>query len=418
MTPTVATDRPGRLTARLVWGVAGIGILVIGSLIWLGFGRTFESSTVDLLAGIGYVVALASFVLGGALILSRQPRNVIGWLLLVPGLTAPIAELGNTWLASLDPPPVDTDVWLWLVVWFTGWSWVLLIFPIFHLLLTLPSGSLLSNRWRWVVWLEGVMVATMMGLAAFGARLEFSVDEEVLWSLPNPVGIAALGGEVFADGGPFGSVWDAGLLVLTVAGVTAFILRFRRGSPDEREQLKWPLYAIALFGLVYGCAVMLQSGPVKGLADLLFGMSIAGIPISVAVAVLRYRLYEIDRIISRTVSYAVVIGLLVAVFFGVVTALSNLLPGDSQLVVAGSTLAVAALFNPMRKRVQGWVDRRFNRTRYDTQRVADRFANALRDEVDPDRIMSGWLGVVAETMQPRLVGVWLGDPASSDWGNR
>ncbi len=417
MTSTVATDRPGRLTTRLVWAIAGIGLGLIGVVVWLGFSRSYGSSALAVLTGLGYVAALASFLLCGALILSRQPRNVVGWLLLIPGMTAVIAEVGNIWLASFDPPPAEADVWLWLVLWFVGWSWVLLIFPIFHLLLTLPGGPLLSDRWRWVVWLEGLMVATMIGLVTFGARLEFVVDEKVLWTVPNPVGLVSSGTDFFADGGLFDSVSIAGLLVLTVVSVTAFVLRFRRGSSDEREQLKWPLYGIAVFGLVYG-SMTLQGGPAEDLADLVFGLSIAGIPISVAVAVLRYRLYEIDRIISRTVSYAVVIGLLVAVFFGVVTALSNLLPGDSQLVVASSTLAVAALFNPMRKRVQGWVDRRFNRTRYDTQRVADRFANALRDEVDPDRIMSGWLRVVAETMQPGLVGVWLGDPASSDWGDR
>jgi len=131
------------------------------------------------------------------------------------------------------------------------------------------------------------------------------------------------------------------------------------------------------------------------------------LPVSIGVAVLRYHLYEIDRIVSRTVSYAVVVGVLAVVFFGVVTVLTSLLPAESDLAVAGSTLAVAALFNPVRRRVQAWVDRRFNRSRYDAQKVMDAFSGSLRDRVDPDGVVEGWVGAVSETMQPTTVGVWI-----------
>jgi hypothetical protein len=143
------------------------------------------------------------------------------------------------------------------------------------------------------------------------------------------------------------------------------------------------------------------------LADLMFGLATAGLPVAVAIAVLRYRLYEIDRIISRTVSYAVVVAFLALLFFGVVTVLSSLLAAESDLAIAGSTLAVAALFNPVRRRVQVWVDRRFNRSRYDTQRVMDRFAGSLQDRVDSQEVVDGWVGVVSETMQPASVAVWV-----------
>ncbi|MGH8949250.1 MAG: hypothetical protein ACRDXF_10375, partial [Acidimicrobiia bacterium] len=131
-------------------------------------------------------------------------------------------------------------------------------------------------------------------------------------------------------------------------------------------------------------------------------------PLSFGVAVLRYRLYEIDRIVSRTVSYALVVGLLAGMFLGVVALMSSLLPEESSdLAVAGSTLVVAALFNPMRRRVQDWVDRRFNRQRYDAQRVMDGFAVSLRDRVDPEEVMNGWVGVVSSTMQPDAIGMWV-----------
>jgi len=402
------SERSELFTARVVWVIAGVGLVVIGMMAWLGFTRSFGATALSLMAGIGYVVSLACFLVSGAMILSRQPRNVIGWLLLIPGLAAPITELGNIWLGSLDPAPVTTDPWLWLLLWLTSWSWVLLIFPVFHLLLTLPSGTLLSRRWRWVVWLEGAMVVTMMSLSAFGSRFELLIDEEIVWAVPNPIGLTFLNSEFFAEGAAFESVWTVALLVVTVTCVAGFVLRFRRGSSDEREQLKWPLFAVALFGLVYGTAAAGTGIAPGGLADLLFGLSLAGIPVAIAIAVLRYRLYEIDRIISRTVSYTVVVALLAGVFFGVVALVSSFLPTESSdLAIAGSTLAVAALFNPLRSRIQKVVDRRFNRSHYDAQRVIQGFAGSLQGRADSEGIVEGWVGVVSETMQPSMVAIWV-----------
>jgi hypothetical protein len=351
-----------------------------------------------------YAVAMVAFVLSGALIVSRQPRNVIGWLLMIPGLTLPISELATQWLIAMDPPPQSADPWLWLALWFISWSWVLLIFPLFHLLLIFPNGRFLSPRWQWVGWLEGTMVAIMVGLATIGDPLTLDVEEETLWTVPNPIGF--LTNSQFVESF-FGVVWTPLLLLITVASVAAFVVRFRTGSYEERHQLKWPLGAVALFGVVYGATALASSFTTGGLADLVFGLSLAGLPVAVAIAVLRYRLYEIDRIISRTVSYAVVVAFLALLFFGVVTALSSLLPAESDLAIAGSTLAVAALFNPVRRWVQVWVDRRFNRSRYDTQRVMDRFAGSLQDRVDSQEVVDGWVGVVSETMQPASVAVWV-----------
>jgi hypothetical protein len=343
-------------------------------------------------------------VLSGALIVSRQPRNVIGWLLMIPGLSLPISELATQWLVAIVPPPQSADLWLWLALWFISWSWVLLIFPLFHLLLTFPNGRFLSTRWRWVGWLEGAMVATMVGLATFGDPLTLDVEEETLWTVPNPIGF--LTNSQFIESF-FGVVWTPLLLLVTVASVAAFVVRFRTGSYEERHQLKWPLGAVALFGVVYGSTALASTFTTGGLGDLVFGLSLAGLPVAVAVAVLRYRLYEIDRIISRTVGYLLVVGLLGALFFGAVTALGSVFSAESPLAVAGSTLAVAALFNPLRRRVQEWVDRRFNRARYDAQRVMERFAGSLQGQLDHDGVVDGWVGVVAETMQPASVAVWV-----------
>ena len=395
-----ARPNPG---ARLVWVVAAITLIAIGVTGWLEFETGLSGdSTLDRVESAIWGVSLSMFVISGAIIVSRQPRNVIGWLLMIPGLSVPLSDLPFRALVEMDPVPVDAGPLLWLAVWFTGWSWILLIFPLFHLLLTFPSGRLLSRRWRWAVWLELAMVAIMVGSIAFSRELVVMLDETVVWSVPNPIGFV---GEGFFDG-PFEPIWTAGLLLLTIVSVSAFVIRFRRASPVERRQFKTLLLAVALFGLVYAGLAMTQN-PAGSFLDMLFAFSVGAIPVAVAIGVLRYRLYEIDRIISRTVGYLLVVALLGAVFFAVVTTLSSVLPTESPLAVAASTLAVAALFNPLRRRVQERVDRRFNRARYDAQRVMERFAGSLQGRLDHDGVVDGWVGVVAETMQPASVSVWV-----------
>jgi len=389
--------------AWLVWVITAVTLVAIGVTGWLESETGLSGdSALDRVEFVIWGASLSMFVISGAIIVSRQPRNVIGWLLMIPGLSVPLSDLPFRVLVDMDPAPVVARPLLWLAVWFTGWSWILLIFPLFHLLLTFPSGRLLSRRWKWTVWLELAMVATMVGLVAFSRELVVMVEETVVWSVPNPIGFIEEG---FFDG-PFEPIWTATLLLLTVASVSAFVIRFRKASSVERQQFKWLLLAVALFGLVYaGLAIL--SNQAGGVIDLLFALSVGAIPVAVAIGVLRYHLYEIDRIISRTVGYLLVVALLGALFFAAVTALGSVFPAESPLAVAGSTLAVAALFNPLRKRVQEWVDRRFNRARYDAQRVMERFAGSLQGRVDHEGVVDGWVGVVAETMQPASVAVWV-----------
>ena len=148
----------------------------------------------------------------------------------------------------------------------------------------------------------------------------------------------------------------------------------------------------------------------------ILSFALLAIPLAILFAVLRYGLYEIDRVVSRSVSYAIVVGLLAVVFFGTVALLTSVLPSDSDLVTAAATLLVAGLFNPVRKRVQSWVDRRFNRSRYDAQLVMDGFAGSLQSEVDPDQVVDGWVSVVSSTMEPNAVGVWISSGSRNDFG--
>jgi hypothetical protein len=206
----------------------------------------------------------------------------------------------------------------------------------------------------------------------------------------------------------------AGFAML-MTGVFAFvslIVRWRRGAGQERQQLKIVVLAgFLLVGLVVVGVVLadvlqiVDQDGAWGVAPFVLGLN--AISVAIAVAVVKYHLYDFDRIISRTLSYALVVGLLAVVYLGVVTGLQVLLTTDDPLVVAASTLVVAALFKPAHRRIQIWVDRRFNRSRYDAERVLQDFAGSLRDHTQPGRVVSGWVEVVTRTMQPSSVGVWV-----------
>lgn len=402
---SAAAPRTGARTARLVWVLAAAALMMLALVAATVPGEQADNALLGTVAAWSSLASLAAFVLCGSLIVSRQPGNVIGWLLMLPGLTMPLATLVTRWLEGLDPPPTDVDPVMWLAIWATSWSWIALIFPIFHLLLTFPDGRLPSPRWRWVVALEAVMVATMIGLGTVSLELTVLRDDAVVWSVRNPVG--------FVDTGswwPWLSVpWTIGLVVVTVAGVSAVVARFGRGSVVERQQLKVPLLGLGFFGLVYGIGATqgTMAGPIAGL---LFGLALAAIPVSVAIAVLRYRLYEIDRVISRTIGWIVVTMTLAAFVGGAIVGLQALLApftSNNTLAVAVSTLLAAALFQPLRARVQSVVDRRFDRARYDAQRTVVAFAEEIRHDVDLGALRTALLAATHEAVRPAGTALWL-----------
>ena len=389
--------------ARLVWVIAAAGIAVIGVLLASYAGSTKDATPAHALAAVSLVGSLLAFILCGALIVSRQPRNIVGWLLMIPGLALPASTLATNWLGAMQPPS-QVGPAQWLVLWALSWSWILLIFPILHLLLTFPDGRLLSSRWRLVVALEVTMVAVFLGFAAFVQHLGVLVDDEIVWTVANPIGF--LPNDLFDAS--LGVLWEVGLVVMTIASAVAVVLRFRRGSTVERQQLKWPVLAVVLFGTVYGGAAV--NAELVGNGSILFGFALAGIPISVAIAVLRYRLYAIDHLISRTISWAVITAVLVAVFVGGVLGLQAALAQVTQaptLAVAVSTLLAFGLFQPLRRRVQRLVDRRFDRARIDAERTAQGFGARLRDEVAIDTIAADLHTTIDRSVRPTTQGLWL-----------
>jgi len=398
-----------RVTARIVWVVAGLTIAACFYSLWTVWreGMT-DGPFLYAVAGVVWTLMPVAFVLTGAVILSRQPGNVIGLLLVVPVVSFVLVDVI---FQIPQTAPAELSAALWLQLWFDNWSWVLLIFPLFHLLLVFPTGQLISGRWRWVVWIELLMVAVMVFGAAFGqviGPLNTEGWTVNAWTVPNPVGFIP----ITAFGSTFEAIWGAGLFFMTGAAFAAVIVRFRRGGAVERQQLKWLLFSVSMFGLVYGGAALTLGEITSGSwGDLLFGLSVIGVPVSIGIAVLRYRLFDIDLIIRKTLLYAAVTGLLVGVYalsvFVLQTLVGDIVGEGSPLTVATSTLLIAALFNPLRRRMQDLIDRRLYRGKYDAQKVIDEFVAIARDEADMDRLSHDLLALVDQTVKPTVKGLWV-----------
>src|ERR687893_1554063 len=324
--------------------------------------------------------ALLAFPTVGALVASRHSGNAIGWLFCVVGVLFGVQSAAYGWgvYALLTRPGALPGAEL--AAWLSTWLFVPALFCIpVYLFLLFPDGRSISRRWRPVAWLAGAgLLATTLGSALSPGRLDGPPFEAV----ENPAGLAG-GGEALELTSVLGYWLTLGSILL--AGVS-LVLRFRRAGGPERQQLKWFASAAALFAAttivytVFLADVSEQAGQISTL------LAFAGIPVAVGVAILRHRLYDIDVVINRTLVYGVLTAMLVAVYFGGVAATQTvfrLLTGQEQqpqLAVVASTLAIAAIFNPLRRRVQAFVDRRFYRKKYDAAKALAQFSAKLRDE--------------------------------------
>jgi hypothetical protein len=363
-----------------------------GSAADLGFVEAF---------GWNWLIPVFFSVLA-TIIIARQPQNRVGWLLMLPLVTA----LGVPGTILATPPTVLTPGW-WLLLWYNGWSWIPGIFAIFLIPLYFPTGRPPSPRWNWVNWLA-------LGMALFFILFIPFLDNigptNYDWTLPNPIGF--IPSEV--ANGSFLIIWGIGLMTILLASLASLFVRYRRAQVVERQQIKWLLYAVGLFAIVYPTSYALGSKErdfVSGWAEGVFIASILAIGVAIAIAILRYRLFDIDIVIRKTLVYSVLTGLLALVYFGTVLLLEaflgRALPGSSALVIVLSTLLIAALFAPLRRRVQNIIDRRFYRRKYDAEKVLAAFANYSRQETDPDRLAAELIRVVQDTMQPQGTALWL-----------
>jgi hypothetical protein len=350
------------------------------------------------------------FATVAALIVSRQPRNMIGWLLMGPVamvlLVGPIQNAIER-LAPSDPAPTLP---LLLMVWMSSWSWLLLIFPLLYIPLLFPNGRPPTPRWRWVSVAAMLWAGFFVLIATFVGRISANTSPDL--EFDNPIGIL---GEQIAE--LLVSAWVVGLDTLIVLCVAALFIRYRHANDTERNQIKWLLYAGAVFVVVYiggNVAEVNESTSLGGnIFQVFFALSLVAIPVAIGIAILRYRLYDIDLIINRTLVYSTLTLILGLVYIGCIIVSRTLvapLIGGSDVAIVASTLAIAALFNPLRKRIQSFIDKRFYRRKYDAAKVLGAFGTTARDETDLERLTAEMLKVVDETMQPEFVGLWLREP--------
>lgn len=388
----------------MVWLVT-VGGLVAAPAIILS-GANGDGDTVEL----PILVAFAMFVLGfatvGALVASRHPSNPVGWLCAAAALIYVCAGLADS-VVSSDPESVRNGgaiARLLIAIGESLWA-VGLGLGATLLLLLFPDGRVPSSRWRPVVW------AATTFLVALFLSLVLTPGPIQDYPVQNPAGIpgAAPALEVLSG------IAFLGLAVTVPISISSLFFRFRNAAPAQRQQLKWLLFATALVGVFFSAAVVVdlagkQSSAAGEVSNFLSTAALSFIPVGIGVAVLRHRLYDIDVIVNRALVYTGLTAVLaltyLAIIFGLQQALSPVTE-ESDLAIAASTLAVAALFGPVRRGIQNFIDRRFYRRKFDTTKTIEDFNLRLRDEVDLAHLSSRLVTVVTDTMQPAHVSVWL-----------
>ena len=401
-----------RTAAWLAWSVCASALVLFGLtlvLVFLGWSTPLPKGWVPWQGQIITTVGFMGAPVLGGLIASRRPDNLYGWLWLGLGLSAALLQLAGSYAAyalvaepgSLPAPRTIAQV--------LGVAWGMGIILLPFLLLLFPTGRLPSRRWRPVAWAVLIAGAVLLMIGPF-------LPGESIGAFENPLSVGGVVGEAI--------VFTSVAVVFVIFGVLvlsalSLVFRYHSAGGVERQQIKWFAYAAVLFGgsLVFG-GFLGQDLP--GVWDALFETA-TFIPLYVAVgvAILRYRLYDIDLLINRTLVYGSLTATLVLLYFGGIVVLQRVfvvLTGEkSTLAVVASTLVIAALFTPLRRRIQGFIDRRFYRRKYDTRKTLEAFSAKLRDETDLEALNNELVGVVRETMQPAHASLWL---KKAEEGNR
>jgi hypothetical protein len=395
-----------RAAARLAWSLVALSVALL--LCGIALSRTTRATVPELTYGsqaeldsaLLSLATVLTFSVVGAIVASRHPRNTIGWIFcsmgLVVGLNTLARGYAEYWLASGSGPRNLGET----AAWFATWLWILLVcVPTSFLLLLFPDGRLPSPRWRPVAWCAGLgITGFVVGYALKAGPLEDFPQ------ITNPYGI---------DSPIVGVVRVAAGFVVAgsiVASAVSLIVRLRRAGSEQRQQIKW---------LAYGGAVVVGTLFVAGFISVwsvtvsivIISVALLGLPIFTGIAIARYRLYDIDILINRTLVYGSLTATLALVYVGSVVSLQaalRVLTGqESTLAVVASTLAIAALFNPLRRQVQAFVDRRFYRRKYDAAKTLEAFNARLREETDLNALSNDLVGVVRGTVQPTRVSLWL-----------
>jgi hypothetical protein len=393
--------------AWLAWMLCGLSLVLIGlslGVVLLGWSSTpLPEGFIPWEGQAIFAIGLIGTPILGALVVSRLPASPYGWVWLAFGLSFALFIFAHSYgaYAAANPETLPAPG-LAERAGTIGWVVSLVLIP--FLLLLFPTGRLPARRWRLLVW---IVVATGVFVLVAGT---FRPDQSSLGRVGETYGIGGGGG------GAITMLTEAGVYVILVAGllsVISVVLRYRSAGGVERQQIKWFAYAA---GIIAGCVVFagLLGLNLPGAWDALFEtVPLVALYAAIGIAILRYRLYDIDIVINRTLVYGMLSALLAALYFGSVAitqAVLRALTGQGQqpqLAIVVSTLVIAALFNPLRRRIQSFIDRRFYRSKYDARKTLEAFSAKLRDETDLDALSDDLVGVVKETMQPAHVSLWL-----------
>ncbi len=402
--PANSTPVKSRTAAHGAWLVCALTLLVTAGSVVLTLLNTGDMQETL------FAVVIAACALVGGLVASRRPANVVGWCFLGSAACfAGVAFATQYALYGLVTMPGALPL-AWLMAWVSAWLSVpgpLLLFTLMPLYF--PNGRLLSSGWRWLV---RFVLCFSVAIAIFWA---FAPGEIRNLGLVNPLGIEALP--------PTGGLLDTILLIIYLATIGAaaasLITRFRRSHGEERQQIKWLAYAAAVIPVWFLTNWWIQAiNPV--VFAVMDALIISGLPVTAAIAILKYRLYDIDVIINRTLVYGTLTVLLAVIYFGDVIVLREIfapiIGWNNQVAIVASTLAIAALFSPLRRRIQSVIDRRFYRHKYDAQKTLQAFSARLRDETDLSSLSRDTLQVVQETLQPAHVSMWLREPVREQRG--
>jgi hypothetical protein len=390
-----------RAAAWITWSAWASTVLAAAlTLILVSFN--VPSSSPRNTAVLSLVIVAFSTV--GALVASRRPENPIGWLFCSGAFIWILGELAleyGVYALITAPGALPAGAWM---AWFGGWArgvgWFLIVV---FLLLLFPTGRLPSRRWRLV--LGGAL--GYVGFFTLAVWLSPVSQDLRLAFVRNPLRLEL---EIM---NPFVEIIYLTLPLLLLVSGMAVIVRFRRSTGDERQQIKWFAYAVGVMVVLFTLWLSLELAGLVSVTSLAFTVPLTGLPIAAGIAILKYRLYNIDVVINRTLVYGSLSATLALVYFGGVAttqAIFRALTGQQeqpQLAIVVSTLVIAALFNPLRRRIQAFIDRRFYRSKYDARKTLEAFSAKLRDETDLEALNSELVGVVRETMQPSHVSLWL-----------
>jgi hypothetical protein len=399
-----AAARPGRLarlaTPRLAYSLAAVTVLLlIGTFVLAQTAKLSSGS------GLGFVFVLVGFLPVGLILVRQRPQNPIGWVMVLSALVGGLTGVAGPYAVAAYR--LHDNLPLPQVAVFLQPAWAPAIFLFGIAIVLFPDGVLPSGRWRWAmgavaavgaVWMIGAFAIAGEAIALNQVVIEPSGD---LRQIDYPTG-------GWAWWGVAQSVWFVLLLCAGVVWLVSRVPAYRAATGERRQQLKWLIFggSTAVVGVVLSVMLSGYSG-VLGFIGTVAIVGLFGIPVAIGVGITKYRLYEIDRIVSRTLSYALLTGLLVGVFVGLVLLTTRVLPFSSPVGVAASTLAALALFAPLRGRIQRVVDRRFNRAHYDAETTVAAFSARLRNAVDVETVLDELAAAAGASLEPTHVSVWV-----------